>query len=122
MENDVDFNKATRRLLFGNAERKIESVQTERRIPGAGKSAAERPERHVRVKVTMNVDGDVVEYFKQRGKEENRPYQTLMNQVLKEYVKGSRVERLAESVSQLLREDEEFLHAVSQKVRSDDAE
>jgi len=121
MENDIDFNKATRRLLFGNADRSAQR-KDERRIPGAGTSAAERPERHVRVKVTMNVDGDVVEHFKKRGKEEGRPYQTLMNQVLREYVKGSRVERVAESVAQILCENEDFLQAVSQKVRSDDAE
>ena len=122
MENDVDFNKATRRLLFGNTERNADPKVAERRIPGAGTSAAERPERHVRVKVTMNVDGDVVDYFKKCGKEEGRPYQTLMNQVLREYVKGSRVERVAESAAQLLLDDESFIEAVAQKVRSNDAE
>ena len=122
MENDADFSKATRRLLFREPEAKRGEKIIEQKIPGAGKSAAERPQRHVRVKVTMNVDGDVVEYFKKQGKEEGRPYQTLMNQILREYVNGSRPERLAESVSQVLLNDEEFLQAVRNKVGSGDAE
>ena len=112
MENDVNFRRATRRLLFRDPERK----GPEQNIPGAGKSAAERPERHARVKVTMNVDGDIVQYFKDRGKEDGRPYQTLMNQVLRDYVSGNRVERISDEVSAALLEDENFLAALAEKV------
>ena len=111
MEHDVDFSKATRRLLFKEPEKA--------KIPGAGKSAAERPERHVRVKVTMNVDGDIIAFFKDRAKEDGQPYQTLMNQVLREYVSGSRPERMAEEVAALLIEDDDFVAAMREKVVSE---
>ena len=108
MDQDLDFSRATRRILFKEKE--------PAKIPGAGKSAAERPERHVRVKVTMNMDGDIVAFFKERAKEDGRPYQTLMNQVLRDYVSGTRPERVAEQVAGLLLEDEAFLSAVREKV------
>lgn len=108
MEQDGDFSKATRRLLFKEPEKT--------KIPGAGRSAAERPERHVRTKVTINIDGDIIAFFKERAKEDGRPYQTLMNQVLREYVSGSRTERVAEQVANLLADDEGFLEILRDKV------
>lgn len=115
MEKDINFNKATRRLLFGESEARSNA---EKQIPGAGKSAARRPERHSRVKVTMNVDGDIVAFFKARAKEDGRPYQTLMNQILREHVSGSRVERISEEVAAELLEDESFLSALSERLNA----
>ncbi|MFN8390773.1 MAG: BrnA antitoxin family protein [Bdellovibrionota bacterium] len=113
MDNEVDFTKATRRLLFRRNE---EQPAAAAKIPGAGKSAAERPERHVRVKVTMNLDGDVLSFFKDRAKEDGRPYQTLINQVLREYVSGSRPERIAQDVAEILLTDEAFVASLAQKL------
>ncbi len=105
---EAEFSQATRKLLFRE--------QPKVSAPKAIKSAAERPERHVRVKVTMNIDGDTIAFFKARAKEDGRPYQTLMNQVLKDFVSGSRPERLAEEVAQLLMSDEGFLEALGERV------
>ncbi len=113
MDNEVDFNKATRRLLYRRDE-----LQSSVNVPGAGKSAAARPERHIRVKVTMNLDGDVIAFFKDRAQEDGQPYQTLINQILKEYVNGSRPERMAKNVAEILANDGAFLSLLAEKIRS----
>lgn len=115
--DDGDFSAATRKLLF----RTPAESEVSQKIPGAGKSAAETPRRHVRVKVTMNVDGDILAYFKDRASEDGLPYQTLMNQVLREYVQGTRPEQLAAGVSEVLLEDPAFLEALAKKVLSGEA-
>jgi uncharacterized protein (DUF4415 family) len=113
MENDVNFNKATRRLLFRDAPAEENPAEL---IPGAGKSAAETPERHIRIKVTMNLDGDVVAFFKARAKNEGQPYQSLINQILRDYVSGSRPERMAKDVAEVLLQDSAFLDNLAQKI------
>ena len=82
------------------------------KYPIAGKSAAQIPKRHLRQKVTMNLDSDIIEFFKLRAEEEGTPYQFLINQVLREYARGNRVEQLAKEVSDLLIEDPTFLQKV----------
>lgn len=104
------FSRATRRLLFGSEKRPVST------IPGEGTSAAASPERHVRVKVTMNIDGDIVAFFKNWAKGDGRRYQTLMNQVLREYIEGSRPERLAREVAALLADDPEFLKSITDRI------
>ena len=107
MSDAEDFKKATRRLLF---PKEVEQIQE---IPGAGTSAAAASERHTRVKVTINLDGEVVQYFKDWAGREGRPYQSLVNQVLREFVSGSRPERLAQQVKEFLLGDREFLDSLA---------
>ncbi|MBP9838273.1 MAG: BrnA antitoxin family protein [Proteobacteria bacterium] len=111
MATDREISKATRRVLF----KPEEIIHGEEEIPGAGTSAATRPERHIRAKVTMNVDGDILGFFKDWAQKEGRPYQGLINQVLREYVDGSRPDKLAKSVSEILLNDPKFLEAVKSK-------
>ncbi len=106
----TDFTRATRRTLFGNEPH-------EARFPGDGKSAAATPERHVRVKVTMNIDGDIVAHFKAWAKHDGRRYQTLMNQVLREYIEGSRPERLAREIGELLAADPDFIATIASLIK-----
>ena len=101
---DQQLSEAARRLLFKRG--------TERESPVGAVG------RHVRVKVTMNLDGDLIEYFKRRGREEGRPYQLLLNDALREYVQGSRTERLAAEVGEQLLGDEAFLDGLKAKLRS----
>lgn len=110
MENEPDFSNAARRALFRSAK---QSEGVYENIPGAGRSAAEGPERHVRAKVTMNLDGDIVQFFKNEAARVGRPYQALINQVLREYIEGSRPEKLAREVADILLSDEPFLEALT---------
>jgi uncharacterized protein (DUF4415 family) len=115
MENEPDFSNAARKALF-RSQRQSEGVYEN--IPGAGRSAAEAPERHVRAKVTMNLDGDIVAYFKNEASRVGRPYQALINQVLREYIEGSRPEKLAREVAELLGNDESFLNLLHTKLKN----
>jgi uncharacterized protein (DUF4415 family) len=83
-----------------------------------GRSAAEIPLRHVRQKITMNLDSDIIEFFKARSEEEGAPYQFLINQTLRDHVRGNRVERVAEEVSKLLLSDETFFNNLSELIKS----
>ena len=116
IDNQVDFSQATRRALFKpklnteitNGLSEVESSVLNN-IPGAGSSAAKLPERHVRYKVTMNLDGDLLAYFKAEGSKIGRPYQVLINQALREYVEGSNLEQMAERIGELLVKDPNFI-------------
>lgn len=105
MSEDATFRSATRRLLFKDPE----PVQD---IPGAGSSAAADADKYIRVKVTINLDGDVVQHFKDQARQEGIPYQTLINQTLRECIHGSKPQQLAKSVSETLLNDPRFLDAV----------
>lgn len=108
MPDDADFAKRARRVLFGKSNPEI---------PGAGKSAAERAKRHIRTKVTMNLDGDVVEYFKELAQSEGRSYQLLINQVLREYIEGTNPEKLARTVGELLLESPSFIETLAERLK-----
>lgn len=111
MSNDEQEQKlaaATRKLLFRNSPL---SERVER------KSAAEVPERHVRVKVTMNLDGDIVSHFKERAAKEGRSYQFLINEALRDSIEGSKTERLATELRHALLADEQFLQKMAEKIR-----
>ena len=100
-EEDIALRRATRRLLF-------RSTNPEK-IPGAGTSAARTPERHLKIKVTMNLDGDIVQHFKEQARNGGQPYQSLINQALRELIEGSKPERIARQVKELLVGDRAFL-------------
>jgi uncharacterized protein (DUF4415 family) len=93
-----ELKDASRRLLF-----------REKLIPGEGKSAAATPARHFRQKVTINLDSDIISYFKDRAAEESTPYQFLINQVLREYIHGTRTEQLSKEVGERLLSDPSFV-------------
>ncbi len=107
-DSQPDFGAATRRLLFGKPPE----------IPGAGTSAAKVPRRHTKVKVTINLDGDLIQYFKDRAEEDDLGYQLLINRALREYVEGSKSENLAKEVGELLASDPSFLAIVAEKLSS----
>lgn len=104
-EEDLALRRATRRLLF--------RATNPEKIPGAGTSAARTPERHLKIKVTMNLDGDIVQHFKDQARASGQPYQSLINQALRELMEGSKPERIAREVKALLVADEQFLEQLS---------
>jgi uncharacterized protein (DUF4415 family) len=114
-EGEVDFGRATRRALFGR--KKVEPLPHE-----FGKSAVEIPERHLRVKVTMNIDGDVLSFFKQQARETGRSYQILMNDALRDFIEGSKAERVAVTVGNILLSDNSFLAALKEQLAPQIAE
>lgn len=117
-EEDLALRRATRRLLF--------RTTNPEKIPGAGTSAARTPERHLKIKVTMNLDGDIVQHFKEQARSCGQPYQSLINQALRELMEGSKPERIAREVKTLLAADGQFLQqlrdALAQGRQSDSEE
>lgn len=109
MQNNLDIRTATHRLLFQKKE--------EHEIPGMGSSAARIPSRHFRYKVTMNMDGDIVDYFKNKAEKEGRSYQLLINDVLREHIEGNRPEQLAKTVGEILLSDDSFIERLQEKLR-----
>lgn len=108
-ENEaVDFAKAARKALFG--------IGSDSMIVGGGKSAAASPDRHLRQKVTMNLDGDLFRYFKDRARQEGRSYQLLINEALREYCEGTNLDSVKREVAKELLEDEVFLECVVEKI------
>lgn len=113
MSAERSFPKVTRKGLLARVRQ-----EAGRDIGREGrKSAAENPERHLRVKVTMNFDGDLIQHFKTRAAKEGRSYQVLMNDALREYLRGSREEQVAKSVAKLLGEDQTFLGTLAEILR-----
>ena len=111
MEQAPDFTRATRRLLFGPGG----AGETE--IPGAGTSAAKQPRRHTKVKVTINLDGDIINFFKDKALAEDLGYQILINRALREYMEGGRTERLAADIANLLAQDNSFVDRLAQQLK-----
>ncbi len=102
MDQRTDFHRNARRALFrGNLQESI---------PGGGESAAKLPRRHTRVKVTMNLDGDLVEYFRGEAMARGLGYQVLINEALREHIEGTKPEQIAKEVSSILLRDPNFLH------------
>jgi uncharacterized protein (DUF4415 family) len=101
MDDDLELKNATRRILFPDS--------ADSKIPGDGRSAAEYADRHTRVKITINLDGDVVRQFKERAAKEGRAYQSLINQVLREHLEGSTPQKMAKDVAEILGSDRRFL-------------
>ena len=106
LNQSVNFIGAARKALFG--------PERPKEIPGEGLSAAAAPQRHIRVKVTMNIDGDLLEAFKAQAKDLGRSYQLLINEVLREHVEGTKPERLAKDIGNILLSDESFLEVLRQ--------
>lgn len=48
-------------------------------------------DRHIKVRITIFIDNDILKYFKARAAKRGKPpYQTQINQALREYMEGSR--------------------------------
>jgi len=89
-----------------------------RRVPPDKRHRASRGEtalKNCKLRVTMYLDADVVEYFKRRAAGLNAaPYQTQINSALRRFLAGAEA---ADDYSHLLK-DERFLEAVAERVRA----
>ena len=87
-----------------------------RRVPKGKRhqvSPAETALGNCKVRVTMYLDADVVQHFKQRAaKPDAAPYQTQINSALRRFLT-----RAAPSGGFSLLQDERFLEAVAERVR-----
>ncbi|MDR2337285.1 MAG: BrnA antitoxin family protein [Deltaproteobacteria bacterium] len=107
MDNEIDFKNASRRALFGK----------QKRLPGENYSAVNKPKRHAKTKITINLDADLVQHFKEKGKRERTSYQLLINQALREHLEGTSSERIAKTVGLILLQDKSFLERLIEELK-----
>jgi hypothetical protein len=78
-------------------------------------------------RINIHLDEDVIEYFKERASLPNSaPYQTLINNVLREEVLSKSLTKEFDNTLSLLKrsllEDQEFINSVSHTVRNLDCD
>ena len=69
-----------------------------------GKRGAVLPQ-HGKTRITIYIDDDVLEAFRQRAEQQGGGYQTMMNQALREYLELSRVSLDEATLRRVLREE-----------------
>ena len=63
-----------------------------------------------KMRISINLDRDIIDYFKLRGSEAAKGYQTLINDVLRNYVGlGSKTDILADLIERVKRLEEKLL-------------
>ena len=67
--------------------------------------------------MTINFDGDIIKHFKEKAKSEGRSYQVLINDALREYIKGTSAEQLARTVGEMLINDSSFLEIIATQIQ-----
>lgn len=93
--------------------------------PGKHRFRRVSPERifkpnEVKVRITLEVDGDLLMYFRSRAEKENaESYQTTMNRILRAEMKRETAENdsKSEPVIEDLTKDKKFIRAVAEQVK-----
>jgi uncharacterized protein (DUF4415 family) len=71
--------------------------------------------RNIKVEISIKLDADIIEYFKDRAKQLGvPPYQTLINQALREVIEREREGFPGES---LIRDDR-FVEAITERIKA----
>jgi uncharacterized protein (DUF4415 family) len=77
--------------------------------------AGETESRNTKVRISILIDLDVLNYFKERASKAGAPaYQTQINQVLRAQMEGKELESVN---SQTLAQDDRFIRAVARRVK-----
>jgi uncharacterized protein (DUF4415 family) len=79
-------------------------------------AADEFEPKNVKVRVTMMVDGDVLQAFKAAAKTRDMGYQTLMNQTLRENIPDPSQSAMDAIVKALLK-DSKAIHEIAERLR-----
>ena len=76
------------------------------------------PRNEQKIKITAYIDGDILDFFKERAKQPNAsPYQTQINQVLRQYVTNE-TQAKDEVVTVSMLENPTFLAALAEKLKA----
>ena len=71
-----------------------------------------------KVRITINLDADILEYFKQRAAPPNAaPYQTQINAELRRIMENESAENLSSTARELL-QDDNFIVALKDKLKA----
>lgn len=94
----------------------LKKLKVKRRGPLPGlEASAEKP---AKVRITISLDSDLIDHFKtEAGKPGGLPYQTQINQTLRQAL-ALEPSANAEAMKSALLEDPEFLSALAEKLRA----
>lgn len=95
---------------------------SEKELPKLGKHIFRRarhitPRKEQKIKITMLLDADILDFFKERAKEPNAaPYQTQINNELRAVMRKNSVEDEVVTVSML--DNPAFIAALAEKLKA----
>lgn len=101
-----------------------EEGYTEDELPRIGLHTFRRsrhitPRNEQKIKMTAYIDGDILDFFKERAKlPDSSPYQTQINQVLRQYVANETNQAKDEVVTVSMLENPAFLSALAEKLKT----
>jgi uncharacterized protein (DUF4415 family) len=96
---------------------------TDEELPKIGVHTFQRarhitPRNEQKIKMTAYIDGDILDFFKERAKQPDAsPYQTQINQVLRQYVANA-TQSKDEVVTVSMLENPAFLSALAEKLKA----
>jgi uncharacterized protein (DUF4415 family) len=77
------------------------------------------PRNEQKIKITAYIDGDILDFFKERAKlPDASPYQTQINQVLRQYMMNETNKANDEVVTVSMLENPAFLSALAEKLKA----
>ena len=93
----------------------LKSMKVKRR--GVLPELKKQEERQAKVRITIALDQDIVEYFKQvAGESGALPYQTQINQVLRKVMESGAMDDI-ETIKSKLINDPEFIRQLAQSIK-----
>ncbi len=101
-----------------------ESGYSEDELPTVGKHTFRRarhitPRHEQKIKITMYVDADILDFFKERAKEPNAsPYQTQINNELRAVMNRKQTEVEDEVVTVSMLDNPAFISALAEKLKA----
>jgi uncharacterized protein (DUF4415 family) len=110
---------------MNKTEKDYEYLETSEEMKARGLSRISRPKfldnipqniqlRDCKSRITMDVDADIIEYFKQEAARQDKNYQTLINNLLREFVDGRREISAKENFKRELLQDRDFLQKLKE--------
>ena len=101
-----------------------ESGYSEDELPSIGKHTFHRarhitPRREQKIKITMYVDADILDFFKERAKAPNAsPYQTQINNELRAVIERKQTQITDEVVTLSMLDNPVFISALAEKLKA----
>lgn len=112
---EVEYTEADREELR-------QAGYSEEELPGLGKHTFRRarhitPRREQKIKITMYIDADILDFFKERAKEPNAsPYQTQINNELRAVIERKSLKDEVVTISML--DNPAFISALAEKLKA----
>jgi len=107
IEKDIETSKVAKKAGLKRIERKHFAKKGEVKLSDC------------KVRITINLDADVLEYFKERAAElHSAPYQTQINAELRQIMEIGKSQKRKFSAADELLQDENFIEALKERLKA----